>query len=214
MYFPDVYEQDKSKSILDGDSYDLTRFSAHEESVIFSVLETVDRKYPEPLKGIGFFNESYTIMYKPRYVLMEICSRRYESSDNPFDKLGAALAYLEKGAFFRSKAIGCFESVYSQIDDKVLAEFNKVVLIHLYSQMAKAYEGERQYQKALDIIERIALINTDAEAYYIEEKKRIQKKLDNPTKSRSRKMSESQAILEENIILAAEKFEADYRGRT
>ena len=64
---------DAPTSVIDENGrYDLKRFSRQEYSTIKNILATVERKYPAALRSMGLVNESYPIVYKPRYILFDI----------------------------------------------------------------------------------------------------------------------------------------------
>lgn len=149
-YYPDSYPQDSNKSIITADGrYDLKHFSAHEVSIIQTVLSTVNKKYPSKLKSIGLANESYVITYKPRYVLFEIIVIKYQNSDSPLDQFSVAYAYAMKGAQFRKRALNFFEKSIKNIHFSTLDKFASVNSAFVYMKFSELYEQEWEFDKAV-----------------------------------------------------------------
>lgn len=124
QYYPESFLQDKDESIicLNG-MYDITRFSVHERDVIKDVLYTVKRKYPKKFASMGLINESYPIVYKPRYILFEIAIILYGESLNPIDLFSVSFANATKGAIFRKEAISYFEKSFEKISYRTFDKF-------------------------------------------------------------------------------------------
>ena len=146
---PESVRQDPGLSIVTEDGrYDLSRFSRHEEAVIYTVLRNAwTGKYPEKMKGLGLANETYPIVYKPRYVLCEIIVQKYSESKNPFDILAVATAYRMKGAAYREESIRYYENWIKSSSAAQKREAEKYLFdvrepffsLHL----AELYEGEK-----------------------------------------------------------------------
>ena len=164
---PESVRQDPGLSIVTEDGrYDLSRFSRHEEAVIYTVLRNAwTGKYPEKMKGLGLANEAYPIVYKPRYVLYEIIVQKYSKSKNPFDILAVATAYRMKGAAYREESIGYYENWIKSSSAAQKREAEKYLFdvrepffsLHL----AELYEGVCRFDEALKYAIAAEKMNTD-----------------------------------------------------
>lgn len=206
-YYPDRYLQDSEKSILTPNNhYDLTRFSAHEESVIKQAVNNVKRKYPEKYSAIGLANESYVIVYKPRYILFEMIVIKYKESKNPLDLVAVSFAYESKGAFYRKDAIKYYETVKDRISYKELDKFASVSAFSYLIKIAEAYEKEHEYDKAIECLKILIKLKTGNIKYFRDKINALQeKRAENKPKRKSR-MPDSHALFEEQVHVAAEKY--------
>lgn len=148
-YFQTNILQDPDQSIVVDGLYDLSRFSPHEDQVILEVLENVQKKYPKKFRAIGLFNEAYCIKYKPRYVLLEIIIHLYADSDSKYDNFAVAMAYKEKGAYFRSMAISYFEKSQPEIGPCEMSLFSNCLPASVYTAVSNLYEAERIFDQAI-----------------------------------------------------------------
>ena len=160
-----VVGQDSSQSIVKDGRYDPDQLSPHEEAVIRSVLKNAwSGKYPERFQGLGLANESYSILYKPRYILHEIIVQKYAGSDNPFDMLAVAAAYRTKGASGRGEAIRYYEKWLDSSTKKQREEAAKYLFDarepFLSLQMAKLYNDENRLDEALKYATAAEKMNT------------------------------------------------------
>lgn len=122
-YYPEDYVQDKNKSLLTDDGkYDMIRFSVHEDWTIRNVIAQANKKYSIKYRGIGLANESYPVVYKPRYILFDVIVIVFGDSKNPFDQIAVSFAYIQKGAYYRKNAIEYFETAIDQVP---LSELNR-----------------------------------------------------------------------------------------
>lgn len=150
LYYPEVYDQDSRQSIIDEKGkYDLTRFSTHESEIVYQAIDVVRNKYPQNLAALGLANESYVIVYKPRYVLFEIAVIMYSASAIPEEQIAAAFSYSQKGAMFREEAISLYEESINHVSFKTLDMFSSLSAVSTYLKLAELYEREYQYQNAL-----------------------------------------------------------------
>lgn len=206
-YYPDSYSQDSAKSIIaPNNRYDLTKFSAHEESIIEQAINNVKRKYPERYHSIGLANESYVIVYKPRYVLFEIIVTKYRESKNPIDLVAVSFAYESKGAFYRKDAIRYYEAAKDRILYKELNKFASVSAFSYLSKIAGAYEKEHEYEKAIECLKVLIKSKQGNSAYFKDKIKSLQEKQTENKQKRKSIMSDSQALFEEQVHIAAEKY--------
>ena len=206
-YYPDSYSQDSSQSILtQNNRYDLTRFSAHEESIIKQAVNNAKRKYPERYRSIGLANESYVIVYKPRYVLFEMIVIKYRESTNPIDLAAVSFAYESKGAFFRKYAIQYYEAAKDRISYKELNKFASVSAFSYLSKIEEAYEKEHEYEKAIECLKILIKSKQGNSEYFRDKIKSLQEKQTENKPKRKNKMSDSQALFEEQVHIAAEKY--------
>ena len=150
QYYPEHYAQDPKMSIVSEDGrYDFDKFSRHEESVIRSVLLNVSKKYPKEFLSIGLVNESYVVVYKPRYILFELAIIKYEKSVLPIDQIAVAYAYAMKGARFRNLSIDFFEKSINKVSFSVLDKFASVNSSFAYMKLSELYEREWNYEKSI-----------------------------------------------------------------
>lgn len=149
------YEQNSADSIVtETGLYDFEHFSAAETDTINQVLATVKRKYPRHYRGIGLALESYSVVYKPRYILHEIIIIKYGNSRNPLDQLAVGLAYKTKGAYFRKQAL---EYMKKSVENIKKSEWKRISLLfskcYIYSDISNLYEGCYQFEDALHYAE-------------------------------------------------------------
>jgi len=213
LYYAEEYAQDKDKSILDGNMYDLTRFSEHESETILSVFENVEKKYPPAHRAMGLVNESYPVIYKPRYVLFETAVIRHKDSKDPLDRMAVALAYEEKGAFFRKKAIEYFESSSFVLDGEDIKLFHSYPPFVIFVKFSKVYESEHLYEKAAFCMYRAAALYPKNAAHFSSEGKRIREKMKNPPKKRNIKMKDDRLLFERRTEVAAVHFDTLFREK-
>lgn len=150
-YLSDMeWYQDSEQSIITEDGkYDLKRFSKHEADTIYHIINVVKEKYPIELRSMGFANENYNIIYKPRYVLWEILVQLYENSNNPIDIFACALAYEAKGALFRENALQKFEKSIAYITPEFMQQFISYMPLNVYMKFSRLYESNHEYEKAI-----------------------------------------------------------------
>lgn len=187
FYYPEDYDQDPSQSIVDeNNKYDLTKFSRHESGIIFKAIDVVRNKYPCNLSALGLVNESYVIVYKPRYVLFEIAVIMYSESIVPEEQLAAAFAYSQKGAMYRKNAISLYEKSINRVSFKTLDMFSSLSSASIFLNLAELYEKEFQYCNSLYWLQK-ALYRGGLNNSYIKGKmKSIKDKIDrSPRKTRS-----------------------------
>lgn len=211
LYYPESYSQDKSQSIITADNkYDLKRFSLHETSVIQQVVFTVISKYPTRFQSLGLANESYVIVYKPRYVLFEIAAIMYENSSKPEDVLAAAYAYSQKGALFRKNAIALYEKSVGSVSFRTLDKFASLSSSKVYSDIASLYEKEKDYESSIYWMKKVIKRGGLNNRYYSEKISDLENKSP-PATRKAKPISDSQAEFEKNVRAAAfyfmEKFD-------
>lgn len=150
-YLTDMeWHQDSEQSIIAKDGrYDLKRFSKHESDTIYHVVNVVKEKYPKELRSMGLANESYPIIYKPRYILWEILIQLYKNSNDPIDVFACALAYEAKGALFREKALQKFEESIDYITPEFMQQFISYMPLNVYMKFSRLYENNHEYEKAI-----------------------------------------------------------------
>lgn len=163
--------QDTNQSIVKDGIYDFSKFSAHEIDVIVAVLRNAySEKYHHSLRGIGLINESYPIVYKPRYILLEMVIMLFENSRNPYDSLAVAEAYRNKGAAYRVQAIENYERYFAKAN-----VFKKKLIREQYAifddtflcdNLSILYEAEHNLWRALKYAETAEKLNSDLLPYY------------------------------------------------
>lgn len=106
---PICIPQNSKNSIVSSDGrYDFDTLSPEEFDVIQQVIEN-SRRSCYAYHSLGLLNETYPIVYKPRYILLEVIVQMYSKSNHPVDTLAVAEAYRFKGAMFREAALECYE---------------------------------------------------------------------------------------------------------
>lgn len=206
-YYPGTYNQDTNKSVVDSDKrYDLKRFSNHEADVIQRVLRTVDTKYHVTLRSYGLINESFSITYKPRYVLFDIVILKYDNSQNMVDRLAVALAYETKGAFYRKQAIAYFEESIKYVDKTIMDLFHACPTMTVYTKFADLYEKEHEYEKAIAYFKKARAIKGSSKEYLSERIQKLEKKLGTPPKTRKSKKPAYYDSFEADVRNAAIAF--------
>lgn len=98
-FYPEAYEQDSNQSIVKDGRYDMTRFSEGEDRTIKQIIDQANRKYTKTYRAIGLANESYPVVYKPRYILFDVICIVFGDSDSPFDQLAVSFANIQKRCF-------------------------------------------------------------------------------------------------------------------
>ena len=151
---PFTIEQDTNQSIVKNGYYDLTCLSEHEKQVVYTVLKNSHSgKYPKRLYGLGLANESYPIIYKPRYILFDIIIQLYKDSKNPYDLLAVAIAYETKGYYYCQQAIAYYEAFISKANffqkKKAKECFFEINEPYFSNKMSKLYESVNAFDKAL-----------------------------------------------------------------
>lgn len=211
-YYPEYnIQQNVNQSIIsEKHRYDMTRFSPHETSVIVAILNAVKEKYPCRYRSMGFANESYPIVYKPRYVLHEIVVQLYGQSRRPVDRFAVALAYATKSARFRPTAIQYFEAAIPFIRPSFMSQFWMYQPLHVYTTFSKLYEGEHEYAKAIHYTELAWRYGEADNPYFPRRVDELHAKLENPPKHRPRKPTEDQMEFEREIVQAAQHFIQKY----
>lgn len=206
-YYPNSVMQDRNKSIIDHNgSYDMLEFSSHEDKVIFSVINSANLNYPSKYRAIGLANESYPIMYKPRHVLFELVVIAFKDSEAPFDQIAVSFAYIQKGAHFRQEAIKYFESAIDRIKLNELNKFSSLSVLNMISSMAKVYEQEHEYKKAIKWLDFLIQKGIGGTGYFIDKKAELKVKDENWKPLRRRAISEDQIRFEERTHDAAIKY--------
>lgn len=206
LYYPESYPQDRNQSIIASDNkYDLKKFSLHESNIIQQVILTVFSKYPAHLRSLGLVNESYVIVYKPRYVLFEIAIIMYENSSRPEDILSAAYAYSQKGALFRKNAIDLYEKSISFVSFQTLDKFASLYSAGIYSDIAALYEKEKDYESSIYWMKKVLKRGGLNNRYYEKKILELGNKVP-PVARKSKKISDSQAEFEKNVRSAALYF--------
>lgn len=202
-YYPDQYQQDPSQNIVGPDNkYDLTRFSRQEDSVIRAAIDRANRKYPDRYRGIGLVNETYGIVYKPRYVLLRIAEIKYKDSNNPLDILAVAFAFGEGGTSHREEAIKLFEESYRKIDKRELLKFDSFSPL-LLTKFADWYEKEHQYTQAIALLEELIPYKVGNQDFFKEKIQKLKGKQENRKPLRRRKIPEDQILFEQKVTEAA-----------
>lgn len=200
------WEQDLNESVLKNEKYDLKNFSKHESDTIKHVLDVVKNKYPNEYYSLGLANESYTIKYKPRYVLYEIIILKYSKSNSFIDKFAVSLAYESKGAFYRKNAIAYFEESEHYITPSLMDDFVSYMPLHVYTMFSKLYEQEHDYEKAISLTKMAKKYGDPKNPYFdIHINELIEKKLKIP-KKRKTSISQDQINFENEVTNAAQYF--------
>lgn len=213
-YIPDYYEQDTTKSVIDENGrYDLKRFSKQEFSIIQEVLSSVNRKYPVNFRSLGLANETYSIVYKARYVLFDVIIVQYGKSESPIDQLAVALAYESKSAFFRKDAISYFESAIHYIEKSTLNRFSSYQPMSLYIKFAELYEKEHNYKKAITYVKKARASKGSNKELCTEWIEKLERKLENPPRTRRSKKPDYYDDFERDVRRAAIAFiTGDFTG--
>ena len=212
VYYPehDIQQNVNQSIISEKHHYDMTRFSSHETGVIVAVLNAAKAKYPRRYLSMGLANESYPIVYKPRYVLHEMIIQLYASSRRPVDRLSVALAYATKGAHFRPLAIQYFETSIPYIRPSFMSQFWMYSPLCVYSTFSKLYESEHDYAKAIHYLELAWHYGEADNSYFPKHIDELRVKLEHPPKRRPRKPTEEQLQFEKEVTQAARYFIQKY----
>lgn len=212
IYYPEYnIRQDVNQSILsEKHRYDMARFSSHEIAVIAAVLNAAKEKYPRQYWSMGLANESYPIIYKPRYILHEMIVQLYGQSHRPSDRFAVALAYASKSAHFRPLAIQYFEAAILFIRPSFMSRFWMYQPLHVYTAFAKLYEAEHKYAEAIRCTKMAWRYGEADNPYFPQRIDELRAKLENPPKRRPRKPSEDQLEFEKEIVQAARRFIQKY----
>lgn len=206
-YYPEEYGQDSTKSIVADDGrYDLTRISAHEDSVIRKAIYYANKNYPPKYRGIGLANESYVITYKPRYILFELVIMAFENSNKPLDHMAVSFAYIQKGSVYREDAIRYFETAINKVSIYELNKFASVSALSFLPKVAEAYKMEHEYDKAIWCLKKVIKYGGGNNKYFKEKIKVLKSLESNEKPIRRRKMSNKQAIFEQQTHEAAARY--------
>lgn len=203
MFIPKMIAQDSSKSITTNDGiYDFTTFSQHEDNVVMQVLTSFVDSYPPQFRGIGLYSEADSIVYKPRYILMQSVICLFSKSENPLSLLAVCLAYASKGASFRTNAIEYWEKAYPNLDEQQMCQFPATLPLTVYSTIYKLYEDEHDYENAMKYFRLLGQLVTPGNAWYENRKKVLLAKIKDPPIYRQRKMKQREFDLEKKILQA------------
>ena len=154
---PGEYAQDCNQSLLKDGRYDPTRVSSHENDVVKEVILASRKKYSRPYQGIGLAVETYSIIYKPRYILYEYIVQKYGHSSNAFDVLATAIAYKEKGAAYRHLSLQYFQLFFQSASSADIAKLPRSYpLWSIYNMMSDLYESTYDLESALDYAKKAA----------------------------------------------------------
>lgn len=206
-YITDMtWTQDSDQSLTKNGVYDLKNFSKHEVDTIKHVLDVVKRKYPESYHSLGLANESYTIKYKPRYILYEIIILKYSQSDSFIDKFAVALAYESKGAIYRQHAIKYFEESEKYISPKIMDDFISYMPLHVYTMFAKLYEQEHDFDKAIYYTKLAQKYGDPDNPYFNIHKNELLQKSAKGAQKRNRKISTERIEFEQDVTNSAKLF--------
>lgn len=150
-------EENFQSGITPDGSYDFTILTNDEINCITEKLQEAEEKFPKEHQAIGLMFLSSIVVYKAGYILPQIVISKYSNSENVLDQLAVALAYSRKGAEFRSRALEHFEKFnlnaihnMPQSNGYPLYTNNTITLI-----FADLYEKEYQFDKALDMLNKI-----------------------------------------------------------
>ncbi len=214
VYIPNPPAQDSRQSLVDEKGrYDLSRFSPHEERIVFDVLEMVDRVYPSKDRAMGLANESYCIVYKPRYILFHIVVLRHEKSLRPLDHLAVAMAYQSKGYYFRKQAIEHFEKAVWSVLPSDMNRFLSYTPLHVYNVMSELYERDGQYEKAYKYAKLASKYSTPNSPHFASRLQKLRGKVISPPEIYHRTISKRSELFEKNIDAAARNFLQRYEKR-
>lgn len=202
--YPVYIEQTSEESLLTEDGrYDLTRFSPHEDKTIRQVINAANRNYTSVYRAMGLANESYPIIYKPRYVLFDVIVIAYGQSESPLDQMAVSFAYIQKGARYRPDAIRYFEMAIEKVPLYELNRFASVSVLSMLSQIAETYEREHDYKSAIKwykVLIKKRAGNTD---YFKNKVSQLEEKDKNWKPLRRRKPSDSDLEFDEQVYRAA-----------
>lgn len=210
-YVPECYKQDTTKSIIDENgSYDFTRFSRHETSIIQKVIKTTLRKYPADYFSVGLANESLAIIYKPRYILLDIIVAAFENSSNIYDQFAVAISYAKQGAQYRNEAIRYFEMTFDAISPEFMQQFSSLSPLSVYSMFSEIYEKEHLFEKAIDMTKLAWKYANQNNEFFPSRISDLDKKILNPPKTRKRRISDQQITMSESIRRASLEIVTSY----
>lgn len=154
---PGEYAQDCNQSLLKDGRYDPTRVSSHENDVVKEVILASRKKYSRPYQGIGLAVETYSVIYKPRYILYEYIVQKYGYSSSVFDVLATAIAYKEKGAAYRRLSLQYFQLFFQSASSADIAKLPRSYpLWSIYNMMSDLYESTYDLESALDYAKKAA----------------------------------------------------------
>ena len=205
-YAPNFYHQNSSLSITSKNGYDLTRFSSHEVNTIKYVWDTVLKKYPTEYQSIGLANESYCILYKPRYILFEILIILFSQSENPIDMFAISLAYASKGYYFTQQALDYFEKSEKYITSDFLKDFISYLPLHVYTMFSTLYEQEHLYERAIYFTKLAKRFGEPSNPFFDDRIRSLKEHALHDFPKPNRRMSNRQKQFEENVTKAATYF--------
>lgn len=205
-YSPESYNQDSTQNIVLNGKYDLTHFSEHEDAVIKQVVNNSKAKYPSNLLSMGIANESYSIVYKPRYILFEMIIIAFGNSPHPLDQTAVGFAYIQKGASYRQDAIRYLESSLPHVAVKELNRFASLSAGSLFLAIAEAHEKEHNYEKAIEWYTQAQKASWVSKAYLAQKIEELHIKNQNWKPLRRKKVTEEQIEFEKNTHEAALRY--------
>lgn len=222
---PESFVQSTNESITESGLYDLHNFSKHEIDTIVAVLHTAySDKYPTAVRSLGLLNEAYPIIYKPRYILLELIIQLFNNSNKSYDLLAVAEAYRLKGAAFRKQALEHYERYLARVNviqsRYVKNSFAICTDLILWNNISELYEKEHNFYRALKYAELAESLNTDNLPYYPIHISKILLKID-PEKSvtylseivKTKKYKSTEAVLISALSDAQRKASTGYRFR-
>lgn len=113
--------------------------------------------------ALHMISDNFGIIGPERHEIARIIIENYQYSQEPFDILGVAYAYLWQGAKFRKVTINFFEEYLSfHIENKItypcISEWS------IYSNLATLYEKEYEYEKAIECLKQCIKIDQNSNA--------------------------------------------------
>lgn len=209
LYYPEYYDQDASQSVIDKNhKYDMDIFSKHEATIIRDVLYTTQKKYSKEFWAPGLVNESYTIKYKPRYILFEAAILLYKNSKLPIDQISVAFAYSQKGADYRDDAIKFFEKSINAVPFYTLDKFASISSSAMYLTLSNLYEKEHEYEKAIIWMKKAKKRAGPHTTFYDQKIEELSKKA--VPKQRKKKMASAQNLAFEEKVTSVAQYCIDH----
>lgn len=212
LYYPEYYDQDASQSVIDQNhKYDMDNFSKHEATIIRDVLYTTQKKYPKEFWAPGLVNESYTIKYKPRYILFEAAILLYKNSELPIEQISVAFAYSQKGADYRKEAIRFYEKSINTVPFYVLDKFASISSFAMYLTLSDLYEQEHEYDKAIVWMKKAQKRAEPNNVFCAQKIKELSKK--EAPKPRKKKMPSTKKLVFEEKVTSVAQYCIDHGWR-
>ena len=198
------YLQNTNKSVTDADGrYSYLKFSPNEVDTIYNVLKTTDRKYIPQRRSIGMINEIDGVIYKASSILTEIVIQEYGNSNDPVDCFAVALAYKNKGSYFRKEAIRYFEKSICEAEKKLLGKYIICLPLFVYSTFGNIYAEVKDYAAAVSLFEKALELPEANKERFAQQIQTLKSKIQYPAQREYIAMKSEKTIERERQLRAA-----------